>query len=62
MEVIKMGIIEAILGIIGGIVGLIVGLIGTVIALVVGGIGCLLGLVILALVVAPIALVLWIIF
>jgi hypothetical protein len=33
-----------------------------VIALVVGGVGCLLGLVILALVVAPIALILWIIF
>lgn len=59
-----MGIIEFILGLIGGIISLVVGIIGGVISLVLGLGGLIIGLVIFAIVVAclalPILLLIWI--
>lgn len=61
-----MGLIEAILGIIGGIFGLVVGILGGIFGLVVGLFGTVFGLLVaglvLALLAAPVVLLLAIIF
>jgi hypothetical protein len=61
-----MGLIEAIVGMIGGIFGLVVGIIGGVFGLVVGLFGTIFGLfvggIVLALLAAPVLLLLGIIF